>query len=237
MAYDPETSIYFFKPSLPAAILFTILYIFPFLYHLYLTVIAPRRGKQERAGYFIPLLIGTGLEIAGYAVRCASVEQPANIPLYAISQSLIVIAPVFICASLYLVISRLIRRDAGATETGKPRRFMGISPRLLARIFITSDVFSFLTQCSGSGIASSNGWEGSQKDVGIGVMIGGLALQVVTFTFFLVVVVHFHRRLLLMGVVNDPGVFTVIKGIYIGGCLILVRHHHNIRIRTHSSSY
>ncbi|THC95421.1 hypothetical protein EYZ11_005108 [Aspergillus tanneri] len=58
-------SIYFYNPSLGASILFTILYLFPTGYHLYTTILAPRKSTYNRAGYFIPILIGAGLEVAG----------------------------------------------------------------------------------------------------------------------------------------------------------------------------
>lgn len=246
---DPN-SIYFYNPSLAASILFTLLYIFPFFYHFYLTVIAARQSgtgastKYRKTGYFVPLLIGAGFEIAGYALRCASVEQTDSIPLYAVSQTLIVVSPVFVCASLYLVIGRLIRRES-ANDTKRKNRILCISSKWLPRLFISSDCFSFLLQGSGSGIASSNNWEGTTKNIGIDVIIGGLVLQVVTFTFFLVITVIFHRRILSQqrafqavgttggvrssrGNVNtekdfDSGVLVVIRGIYISGFFILVR--------------
>ena len=102
-------SIYFYDPSLTASIIFTILYLLSFIYHLYLSVIAPFTGKFSRAGYFIPVTIGAAVEVGAYALRAASVKKPDNIGLYAISSTLIVIAPVLVCASLYILIGRLIQ--------------------------------------------------------------------------------------------------------------------------------
>jgi hypothetical protein len=240
---DPN-GIYFYSPSLGAAILFTIFYSITFVHHFYLTVIAPRRsGKYQHAGYFIPLLIGAGFEIFGYATRCASIEQTDSSPLYAVSQTLVVVSPVLVCASMYLVIGRLIRRES-SNNSDRKNRILGVSARWLPHLSIFSDVFSFLLQGSGSGIASSGNWEGTTSKIGIDVVIVGLALQVATFAFFLLITALFHRRLLgnrkshqQPGHIShgepirdndgameelDIGVFVVIKGIYISGVFILV---------------
>lgn len=243
-------SIYTYKPSLAASILFTVLYMFPFFYHFYLTVIVSRQSrtgastKYRQTGYFVPLLIGAGFETIGYGLRCASVEQTDNVPLYSLFQTFIVVSPVFVCASMYLVIGRLIRRESG-NDTGRKNRILCISSKWLPRLFISSDCFSFLLQGSGSGVASSGSWQGTTKTIGIDVIIGGLVLQVVTFSFFLVITVMFHRRILSQqrslqavgttggvrssrGNVNteedfDSGVLVVIRGIYIAGSFVLVR--------------
>ncbi|KAJ5734627.1 hypothetical protein N7533_013030 [Penicillium manginii] len=175
MATDND-SIYSYKPSLAASILFTVLYFGPSIYHLYALILAPLQGKFQRSGHFTPLLIGAFLEVFGYGIRCASLKQPDNIPLYAVSATLIVIAPVFVCASLYLLMDRLIwTGDHGKTsERSTKSLFIKIRRRWLPRIFVSLDVISCLTQASGSGIASSGDWEGSQKDTGTGVLIGGV---------------------------------------------------------------
>lgn len=223
MATDND-SIYSYKPSLAASILFTVLYFGPSIYHLYALILAPLQGKFQRSGHFTPLLIGAFLEVFGYGIRCASLKQPDNIPLYAVSATLIVIAPVFVCASLYLLMDRLIwTGDHGKTsERSTKSLFIKIRRRWLPRIFVSLDVISCLTQASGSGIASSGDWEGSQKDTGTGVLIGGLVLQVVTFTAFLIIVGSFQLKSKHAGKSIDQGVGVLLKGIYIAGFFILV---------------
>jgi hypothetical protein len=222
-------SIYFYDPSLAAAILFTILYTIPLFYHLYMTAIAPYTGRYHRIGYFIPIVVGAATEVGAYAVRAASVKKPDNVGLYATSSSLIVIAPVLVCASLYILIGRLIRSGGRApnpnTETKEPLLLFGkFSPSWIPRIFVTSDIISFLTQAAGSGIASSNNWEGAEKDAGVGVLIAGLVLQLVTFSFFLIVVFWFDRRspASLSGGEVETGVRLVLNGIYVAGLFITV---------------
>ncbi|KAJ5376534.1 RTA1 domain protein [Penicillium cosmopolitanum] len=172
-----------------------------------------------------PLVIGAFLEVFGYGIRCASLKQPDSIPLYAVSATLIVIAPVFVCASLYLLMDRLIwtGNDEKSSERSTKFLFINIRRRWLPRIFVTLDIISCLTQASGSGIAASGDWEGSAKDTGNGVLIGGLVLQVVTFTAFLIIVGSFHLKSKNDGNTIDQGVGNLLKGIYISGIFILVR--------------
>lgn len=226
-------SIYFYDPSLAASILFTILYMLPFGYHFYMSVIAPYSGRHNHVGCFVPIVIGAAIEIAAYAIRAASVKKPDDVGLYATSSSLIVIAPVLVCASLYILIGRLIGSSMDPRErpgTGKrPLLFGGrVSSIWIPRIFVTSDILSFLTQASGSGLASSNNWTGSTKDAGIGVLIGGLVLQLVTFVLFLVLVIWYDVRLAPPSSQRDEkgsGVRVVLTGIYIAGFFITVTLH------------
>ena len=214
-----EFSIYFYNPSLAASAVFTILYFLTSLFHLYMTVIFPRPGRHHRARHFIPLLIGAFLEVAGYAIRCGSIQDTSSIPLYAVSATLIVIGPVFVCASLYMLMDRLIWPETEGEISEKPESFLFIrvQRRWLPRIFVTLDVISCLVQASGSGIAASGNWEGSEKDTGTGVLIGGLVLQVVTFVAFLLIVGSFNFKNRDQDI--PDGAKQLIVGIYIS-CLL-----------------
>lgn len=120
-------------------------------------------------------------------------------------------------AGLYMLIARLIP----AMLPPNRQSVYGVTPPFLAKIFVTSDVISFFTQAGGSGIASSGNWKGSSVKIGEDVLIGGLALQVATFSFFLVVVWGFHCRARLESR-EDNGWKQVLTGVYASGVLILV---------------
>lgn len=217
---ENSESTYFYDPSLAASILFAVLYAFPAAFLLYTTVIGPRTGKYRYAKFFILACICAWIEVAGYVIRCLSIENPTSVPFYAVSSALLVIAPLFICASLYMLIGRLIR--AGIPTRGKQQRILGISPKWLPRGFVTSDVLSLLTQAGGSGIAASNNWEGNEKDIGTNVLIGGLVLQLVTFSLFLIIIRKFHLRANEIRRDISNGVRQVLIGLYIAGFFIEV---------------
>jgi hypothetical protein len=116
--------------------------------------------------------------------------------MYATSQSLIVIAPLLVAAGNYLMLGRLML----AVLPENNNKILGLKPTLVTKIFVGIDIVSILIQASGSGIASSNDWEGSQKEVGVNILIAGLAIQVVTVIVFLFMCWIFSDRAYFSGI-------------------------------------
>jgi ABC-type sugar transport system permease subunit len=105
---EEDWSVFFYIPSLPAAIVFAALYIIPFAYHLYISFVAYRHGKYFCYSYSVPLLLAAIVEIHSYSQRVASTQSVQDIGTFATSQMMIVLAPVLVCASLYILLSRII---------------------------------------------------------------------------------------------------------------------------------
>ncbi|KAJ9610403.1 hypothetical protein H2200_005180 [Cladophialophora chaetospira] len=218
---DEDLNIYFYDPSTPAAVVFSVLYAILTLWHAYINFIFGRSVVHKHK-YTIPLFVACVISTAGWVIRIVSVNNTSSIPLYATSASYIVISPIFVCATLYLLVTRLIRTTL--PEDDKQQVFLGVRPRWLGRLFITSDISSFLTQGAGSGIASSGNWEGNLKTVGTNVLLVGLSLQLATFTVFLVVLGTFQRRVRRSKDVDmSSNVNRVLKGVWIAGFFVQVR--------------
>ncbi|CBF87495.1 RTA1 domain-containing protein, partial [Aspergillus nidulans FGSC A4] len=229
---EEDWSVFFYNPSLAATVLFSILYVIPFIYHIYISYSAQKKtsNKYFRYSYSVPIIIAAFLEIIAYGQRAASTQSTQDIGLFASSQTLIVLAPVLVCASLYVLLGRIIRstRVTGAgikEETGEAEKRIEVKVggivrvSYLPKILITLDVAAMLTQGGGSAIASAGEWKGTLEDIGTSVLIGGLALQVATFTVFLSVVFSFHQKILRHG---EEGMGMVLRGVYIGGLFIMV---------------
>ncbi|KAF2690796.1 RTA1-domain-containing protein [Lentithecium fluviatile CBS 122367] len=174
-------SIWLYSPSTALAIVVAIIFLVPTLALTWQTVI------KYRSWFFLCVLIGSALEVGGYICRAVSANRVTEIPPYAISSSLIVIAPVFIAAGNYLLLGRLIR----AVLSSKHHRIFLIPAHRITRIFVACDILTFFIQCSGTSIASSDSWEGEMATVGTNVLIGGLALQAGTLSWFLSIVARF----------------------------------------------
>jgi hypothetical protein len=103
-------------------------------------------------------------------------------------------------------------------------RVFGVHGRLITRIFVIFDIISFLVQCAGSGVASSVEWVGKTADVGIKILIGGLALQAVAFSFFLAIFSRFHYLARHGCIAEDAplGWEKVVRAVYVSSLLILV---------------
>ncbi|KAF1812327.1 RTA1-domain-containing protein [Eremomyces bilateralis CBS 781.70] len=209
-----EERVWLSSPSFPLSIIGAIVYAIPFLIIFYQTII------QYRAWFFTCVVFGAAMEVAGYAARSYSAKFQYEVAPFAIQSTFIVIAPVFIAAGNYLLIGRLIRAVLPPTH----HRIFRVPARLLTRIFVAFDVLSCLIQASGSGIASSNDWEGSTVETGTNVLIGGLSLQVATFTVYMCIFSRFHWLANRMEVEDTPaGWRKVILAVYVSSSLILVR--------------
>jgi hypothetical protein len=94
------------------------------------------------------------------------------------------IAPVFISASIYLSIVRIIGLY------GKHLSYF--KPRTIALIFMTSDFISLVLQAAGGAIADTS--EGDARQTGTNIMVAGLFLQAISLTVFLLYLAYFYLQ-------------------------------------------
>jgi hypothetical protein len=138
MANDTSTFEYYrYHPSLPAAVVFTILFLLTALLHIYQLV-------RTRTWYFTPVVVGCLMECLGYIGRIWSSTQTPNWTLgpYIIQSLFILIAPALVAASIYMILGRIIVAVDGEKHSL-------IRKKWLTKIFVASDVFSFLVLSGG----------------------------------------------------------------------------------------
>ncbi|UPK97500.1 hypothetical protein LCI18_008435 [Fusarium solani-melongenae] len=209
-----KESIWMYNPSFALAIIGTIVYSIIFLVISYLTLI------KYRAWFFIVVVIGSAIEVAAYILRSYSAKNQSEIGPFVNTLTFTVLAPVFIAAGNYLLISRLIL----AVLPPSRHRILKIPGRRLTPIFVACDIVAFLVQGSGSGIASSDNWQGQMEKIGRNVLIGGLAFQLIAFSLFLCVFRRFHVLANRMAVDGAPnGWQKVVLAVYVSSSLIMVR--------------
>lgn len=145
---------YQYDPSMGAAVLFTLLFAIVTLMHTY-------HLFRTRTWFFVPLVIGgycTSLvadniqcssliipvETIGYIGRIISAHQSPNwtIGPYVIQSTLLLVAPAFFAASIYMELGRIILMVKG-------EQFSLIRVNWTTKIFVGGDVLSFLMQASG----------------------------------------------------------------------------------------
>lgn len=126
-------------------------------------------------------------ESIGWAGRTWSAKCPYNHDAFLIQITTLIIAPTFFAAGLYVTLGWLIRLLGPQTSL--------ISPKIYLLIFCTCDIISLILQAVGGGLASvaSGKVDGSTKP-GTLLMVGGIAFQLGTMTFFLLLVLDFLRR-------------------------------------------
>ncbi|KAJ5624897.1 hypothetical protein N7510_001206 [Penicillium lagena] len=173
-----EWNLYGYTPSIPAAVIFIILFACSTTYHgIQLT--------KARCWYFIPFVVGGVFQIIGYVCRAVGHNDLASVPLYAMQSLFILLAPPMYAASVYMVLGRL------TTYLHAEERSL-VNVRWMTKIFVSGDVLSFLTQGSGGGLMAGSG---NSRKIGSYVVVGGLVIQLVFFGFFVITAAVFHVRI------------------------------------------
>ncbi|KAF4210721.1 hypothetical protein CNMCM8980_005027 [Aspergillus fumigatiaffinis] len=140
-----------------------------------------------RAAYFIPLILGGICETFGYYGRAWSHQEGrTSIGPWALQEMLILCAPPFIAASIYMVLGRIIRAfDA--------EHLSSIRTKWLTTIFVLNDIICFLTQLAGAGVQITG--DPHVMAIGKKAVLAGLIFALVVFGVFVWVAAVFHRRL------------------------------------------
>ena len=176
-----DFKLYHYDPSLPAAVLFIILFFLASALHSYQLV-------RTRTWFFISFCIGGIFETTGYVGRAISSQETPNwgVGAYVLQSILILVAPALFAASIYMTLGRIIRLTDGAVHSM-------VKVRWLTKMFVSGDVLSFLMQGSGGGIMAG----GSDKSMTTGknIIVGGLVIQLLFFCFFIIVANRFHVRM------------------------------------------
>lgn len=124
------------------------------------------------------------MEVMGYIFRSlSSRKDPYHVIYFVIQYFCIVTAPVFISASIYVCLSKLIR---WATEQGfdtKSRRWL--NPIVILWGFVACDIVATVAQIAGAALIGSA--ESNQKSPKVpnDILLAGLAFQTFAFTIFL----------------------------------------------------
>ncbi|KAJ1549240.1 hypothetical protein HK405_007230 [Cladochytrium tenue] len=183
-SYDYSYTLYGTKPSKTLAFVAAAVFLIAGLLHL-------GQSIKLRTWYMAPAIVGCALEVAGYLARTQAIDNPFSTKLYAIQQVLIVIAPVLVAATQYIVLEKIM-------EHVDPK-LAPIRPSLVAKVFVGSDIVSFVVQGGGSGLMVGSA---SMASTGTNVLLGGLGIQILSFSAFLIACfIYYHRASVASG---DP---------------------------------
>lgn len=182
---DARIIIYGYRPHLALAILAIILFALCTALHL-------QRLYRYRTYYFLPLTLGLLLEIIGYIFRSLSAQKdPYHIIYFVVQYFCIVTAPVFISASVYVCLSKLI---AWAEGDGF-QKANWLKPKGILWGFITCDVIATIIQVAGAAMIGSAESNGKSPEIPNNILLAGLAFQTFAFTIFLTLLALFRYSL------------------------------------------
>ncbi|KAG7405659.1 hypothetical protein ACKAV7_013555 [Fusarium commune] len=131
------------------------------------------RVVQTRRRFFIPMILGGVCEIFGYYGRAWAGQLPNSPRPFMLQLMLILVAPVFVCATIYVTLGRLKHRILG-----RPNRKCSITV-----LFILTDILAFCSQIGG-GLVQVTGNLDLMK-IGDHVILGGLVFQLVVLAIYL----------------------------------------------------
>lgn len=196
---DATVIIYGYIPALALCVLGIVLFGISLVLHAGLLL-------RHRLWSFSPLALGCTLEVVGYVARTLSSQQnPYNIIYFVVQYFMIVTAPVFISASIYVCLSKLIgwantyaspsRKHPQSASTSQSRSRLPawlFSPRGILYLFITIDILSTITQVAGAALIGSYESDGKDPKKPNDILLAGLAIQTASFTVFLTLLVLFR---------------------------------------------
>ncbi|EXL75354.1 hypothetical protein FOPG_09688 [Fusarium oxysporum f. sp. conglutinans race 2 54008] len=138
------------------------------------------RVVQTKRRFFFPMILGG--EIFGYYGRAWGGQLPNSPKPFMLQLMLILIAPVFVCATIYVTLGRLKQR-----VLGRPNRKCSITV-----LFILTDIVAFCSQIGGGLVQVT----GSLKLMKIGdhIVLAGLVFQLVVLAIYLGLVYEFWSK-------------------------------------------
>ncbi|KAG8955682.1 hypothetical protein FRC04_007673 [Tulasnella sp. 424] len=174
---DNNDSNFPYNPTLWAAYLFAVLYGIALLWHL-------GQAIRYRTGFMWVLMVACSLEVLGFGLRVEAIKKITTLWPIVISQTGVIVAPAFLAAQDYMIIGRIM------SYVGKEYGY--INHTRITKIFVGADIAAILTQASGGSMLSGNNMDSMR--VGQKILLGGLALQVITFGIFAFVAISFDVR-------------------------------------------
>ena len=126
------------------------------------------------------------MEVVGYIFRAlSSRKDPYSVVNFVVQYFFVVVAPVFISASIYVCLSKLI--GWATMEGGWDAKARGrwLRPRGILWGFVGCDVVATVLQVAGAGMIGSKESKQESPVVPNDILLAGLAFQTFAFTIFL----------------------------------------------------
>ncbi|KAJ6447218.1 RTA1 domain-containingprotein [Purpureocillium lavendulum] len=173
-----------YYPNLGSGIFFTI------AFAICLFAAAGLGAWKRTWTYGAAITVGLILETAGYVGRILLHYNPWNNGAFELQICAIILAPTFICVSVYLTLKHV------ALHLG-PAHLSRVPAAWYPRIFLPADLTCLIVQAIGGGIAAAAGHDNqSLQRSGNRAIIAGVALQVVVLAAFGLMGADYWRRAL-----------------------------------------
>ncbi|CAI7625569.1 unnamed protein product [Penicillium glandicola] len=207
--YKGDYYLWKYVPSLPAAIIFLILFAGATTFHFW-------KLHQTKAWFCLAFALGGLFEVTGYVGRAAAHSSTDSVGVYAIQNVFLLLGPTLFAASIYMTLGRVIR-------SVHAEKHSLVRINWLTKIFVMGDIVSFLVQGGASGIMAT----GKNANLASNIVVAGLVVQVVMFGLFIVTSIVFEVRMRWSPTIEafDEGInwASQMRTLYAVSVLILVR--------------
>ncbi|KAH7123448.1 RTA1 like protein-domain-containing protein [Dactylonectria estremocensis] len=204
--------LYPYNPAQPPAFAFLVLFAGAALVHFILMF-------PYRSAFPIPMIIGAGMESSAYWFRTRSHDNLRQTLPFLIQNLLVLVAPPFLAATLYMSLGRI-------TRALKAEDLSLISVRWLTKMFVLVDVICFATQTAGAIMSGSEVADEASR--GKMIIIIGLGLQIAAFALFMMCILAIQKRIAsspkASAVAGELSYRRYLFGLQITSVLFLVRN-------------
>ncbi|KAK5733506.1 hypothetical protein LTR17_009623 [Elasticomyces elasticus] len=138
-----------------------------------------------RNGFWWVIIMAALWETIAYAFRALGSKNQQSSGIASVAQVLVLVAPIWVNAFAYMVFTRIVHFYSPT------RKVWFLSPSILALIFVTLDIASFVIQLVGGGMAGPGASAESQQK-GLHIYMGGIGMQEGFIVLFLGLVIKFH---------------------------------------------
>ncbi|KAI0092852.1 RTA1-domain-containing protein [Irpex rosettiformis] len=143
---------------------------------------------KYRTKFMLAMVIAAYTYALGIAIRFGLSRHPDSSGLYIVEYLFVTLSPCGFIAAEYVLLGRLVRWLGGD-------RHMLIRPQRITLVFVISDVTTFLIQAAGGGVSASAHEDLKKAKAGSNIFLAGLALQLASFLFFIVLYLRFITRM------------------------------------------
>ncbi|KAH9222318.1 RTA1 like protein-domain-containing protein [Leptodontidium sp. 2 PMI_412] len=171
-----------YQPSMAGNVLFLVLILLIAVAQLVLGI------KYKIGGLWVTcMILGLASESIGYVARILMHPDPFNRVYFLIYLICLTLGPVFIAASIYLCLGRVVVIYGNHISR--------IRPHIYTLFFMGCDSISLVVQAVGGGIAASFPvWNKKMIDLGTHILVAGLSFQVASLFAFSVCSIDFLIR-------------------------------------------
>ncbi|GAA6031804.1 hypothetical protein JCM8097_001998 [Rhodosporidiobolus ruineniae] len=137
--------------------------------------------------YMLPVVLGMTFMAGGFAIRVYYANNWDSLGVYIGMTMLILCSPCLFLAQDYMLLHRL----ADAMGPNVAQRALFIRSSLITKLFVTSDIVTFLLQAGGGGMSAASS---SMAKYGPKVALVGLFIQLICFLLFCTLFLVFVYR-------------------------------------------